>query len=978
MTKIFLSIKNLLQDIQKRTVLVAMTIALAIGYYINPLANVDLTEWNRTFSSAVLSGISIDTRIANFYKYFFLYLPTIFLVVLVSLVLLYKIRPKYADYFSKFGIFLALVTVSSFISKYTRDATLLNENSMIHCILVFLIVLAIVAVLDRNEKFIFKDIVIFFLFFLISVTAMDMIFHADKQTYILIAAAIIIGLAAGNIYLTIGGKVGSSVQLFLCFLLWIPAIIRAELEGIYFLTEKGYQIERYFTHIMRTTILVILFMGILTFLLRKKKWSFEKIGYIGAIVSFSSISYLQYAYQYVFSYGSMSSLYELGNGAVAMDTYLYGKLPIIDYFSAHALHDVWTKLLYSFMHNDINGILVDPYGGLKNIIAFIILFYIIKQIMNAEIAVLFVLLFPGLLTGIKWTSVCCASIAMLIYICRKPSVRNYVMFWIVVLIGAFMIYDEGVALGIAAILAYMVFHILQKNWNELKKFILSGVAVGGVALVFYIVYALKMGIPVVGRIKEWISLSAGSSSSWATSNFGDQTSFAFLVSYFVVPITAIILMIVVLVRYIKTKKYLNLTILTIAFALAEILYITRTIVFHNLAVCSGWTGVLLNFIHWTVAIYVLYVTSEKELSENIRLLSFTGAMLVVILFEGTAVTKYWPTANSSLLNKGLKAVESWDLQDDVSYNNGQSRIVYDNSTNMLVSSFTKVFDTLLTEEQTFLDFANVTSLYLMTGRVRPCYVGQSPSLLTDLYSQECFFDEISKYDCPLAVVGTTETSYLQQMIGVPHNVRYYKVAEYVYNNYRPLVNFGEFSIWCEKELWNEYHSFLETQRFEEKGYALVDYGYDFTTSNVDENGNMQLSFAPYHSFDLSDIPYIWANYDDYNAIDNSVITEIEPAQENRYEFAGSQSVLSPEGNYIAFEATNNTDEDISINIVLYDSASENEGAKIRYYFVVKPGTNQYLIRASEDYFWDVFNVDTILFGSKESISIQNVRILEGD
>ena len=301
-----------------------------------------------------------------------------------------------------------------------------------------------------------------------------------------------------------------------------------------------------------------------------------------------------------------------------MDTYLYGKLPIIDYFSAHALDDVWTRIIYSFIHGDINGILVNPYGGLSEIIGLIILFYIIKQIMNSEIAVMFVLLFPGLLTGIKLTSVCCISIAMLIFICRKPSVKNYVFYWIAILIGAFMTYDEGITLGIASILAYMLFDIFQKEWKELKKFIMSGVTVGGIVIVLYVVYASITGIPVIGRIKEWISVSVGSSSSWATSNFGDQTTFAFLVSYFLVPLTAIILMIFVLVRYIKTKKSLTLTILTVAFALTEILYITRTIVYHNLAVCSGVTGVLLNFIHWTVAVYVLYVTSEKERNENIR------------------------------------------------------------------------------------------------------------------------------------------------------------------------------------------------------------------------------------------------------------------------------------------------------------------------------------------------------------------------
>ncbi len=50
----------------------------------------------------------------------------------------------------------------------------------------------------------------------------------------------------------------------------------------------------------------------------------------------------------------------------------------------------------------------------------------------------------------------------------------------------------------------------------------------------------------------------------------------------------------------------------------------------------------------------------------------------------------------------------------------------------------------------------------------------------------------------------------------------------------------------------------------------------------------------------------------------------------------------------------------------------------QYQFRVQPGTNQYLIRVSEDYFWDVFNIDTIYFGADEQLTLDDVRILVGD
>lgn len=222
----------------------------------------------------------------------------------------------------------------------------------------------------------------------------------------------------------------------------------------------------------------------------------------------------------------------------------------------------------------------------------------------------------------------------------------------------------------------------------------------------------------------------------------------------------------------------------------------------------------------------------------------------------------------------------------------------------------------------------------------------------------------------------TGTSYLAQMVSVPHNVRYYKIAEYVYANYRPLIGFGEVAIWCKPEIYEKYRKILEENQFSERGYTLIDYGYDFTTVITDENGNLQYVFQPFHSYDLNMIPYIWANYDDYNASENAVLDVISPSDVNIYRFAGSQTIDHSNGNYLSFTYTNTSDSDININVVAYDSS--NDGAKVEYYFRVLPGTNSYLIRVSEDYFWDVFNIDTIQFGANGNIALGDLRILEGD
>ena len=124
------------------------------------------------------------------------------------------------------------------------------------------------------------------------------------------------------------------------------------------------------------------------------------------------------------------------------------------------------------------------------------------------------------------------------------------------------------------------------------------------------------------------------------------------------------------------------------------------------------------------------------------------------------------------------------------------------------------------------------------------------------------------------------------------------------------------------------------------------------------------------------IPYIWANYDNYNALNNRELLVIPATDLYTYKFAGSQAVDHRKGNYLSFECNNPTGSDLNIKVVFYDSS--NIGVKSEYFFRVRPGDNRYLIRISEDYFWDVFNIDTVIFEANENYTIGDLRVLEGD
>ncbi|MCI9485924.1 MAG: hypothetical protein HFI64_02925 [Lachnospiraceae bacterium] len=967
-------IKRLLKEIDKRTLFISAFAALVVLFYVNPLGHVALTKWNRTFSTAAIAGISIDKRIRNFYLLFLCFMPFFFAVSVGFHALFFHFRNGYKKICLRLDIILLFSVAAAYISRYASYPAGDFSRILVKTIFCFQVTLFLIALTDAGQLFSFADITGFLIGYVTLVLTSNILLRIPMNGSLLIAGILFVCYAALICRTSLGTKIFKSAQNFLSLLMWLPAVLRLVLEGIYFLTEKGRHVHDYYTIVcLSSLIFVILAVSIVLFF-RKKDYSFSVFGYVGAITGFSVLALFSSAYQYVCSYPSYAHFYEAANSSVLTDSLLQGKLPVIDYFSAHALGDVWTRLVYCILHSDIKGIFVDPYWGLAVLAGLLALFYVLKNLFGAETAVLFVCFYPFLCDTAKVTSVCLISIAALLYITKKKTFRAYLWFWFLILISAFTTYDEGISLGIACIIAYLIFIFREKT--NLKRFILGGATVGGLALLSYVLYALATGVPVISRLREWISVSVGSNSSWATADFGNITSFTFLFSYFLIPITAVAISGTIIFQFVRKKEASRLAAVTLAFALVELLYFTRGVLYHNLTVCDVQTGVLFNYVHWAISLFALYLFTQKKKSFEKGLFVWLGAFGLMLLAEGAWVTGGIPQGSSVVYAHAANASQNWNLHNNTTENCGQERILYDETFTAFADPFNKLFDTLLTKDQTFLDFANVTSLYALTGKVRPCYVGQSPSLLTDLYSQERFFSEIAEHDCPLAVLGTTEDPFTQQMLNIPHNIRYYKIAEYIYKNYRPLVKTGDFVIWCKRELHSGFTERLEGLAANDAGYELVDYGYDDAEKTLDENGTVQFSYRLYHSFSLEMLPYIWANYDNYDAVENEVLMTPAPSGENSYAFPGSQSVINPEGNYVKFDCFNPLDSAIQVTVIFRDGARES--IRYEYRFTVLPGSNTYLIRASQDYFWEAFNIDTMEFNSENGFQVTNLNILKGD
>ena len=113
------------------------------------------------------------------------------------------------------------------------------------------------------------------------------------------------------------------------------------------------------------------------------------------------------------------------------------------------------------------------------------------------------------------------------------------------------------------------------------------------------------------------------------------------------------------------------------------------------------------------------------------------------------------------------------------------RVQWDKTLKNAVEPYKMVMNTLLEKDETFVDFINKTFVYSGINRENPVYVSQSPLQLSGEFAQEMFIKEIQ--DTPVVLMPIDNYRAASYLDGIANASRYYKAAEYIYQNYKVLV-----------------------------------------------------------------------------------------------------------------------------------------------------------------------------------------------
>jgi len=289
------------------------------------------------------------------------------------------------------------------------------------------------------------------------------------------------------------------------------------------------------------------------------------------------------------------------------------------------------------------------------------------------------------------------------------------------------------------------------------------------------------------------------------------------------------------------------------------------------------------------------------------------------------------------------------------------RSVSDDTT-VVYSNLEKTLRGTINENESYIDFSNQSLLCVLMGYEKPVFVNQSPGLLSDETSQRYFIEDIhAKRDrLPCAIFANQDFTLSVSLDNLLLTYRYYLVAEYIYTHYSPLLAADSFVIWYRNDLLPDV-----TNRIEGRSDLVS------CCSRIDQT---YFQSPVLHEYDLGDLARLWGMYDIYRAWNNEVCQTIV------FDAGGAASINTDaidktSGNYL--ELTISAAKDCSASVTLTGISPEASGATFKFN-IARGDHTRYMIRVSSDFNWYFADIDTVVFDSTETVSIDAARVLKGD
>lgn len=983
-------VKNFSESEKKKGLRYAVYFAVSLVFLYNPIDGVrtEVTSFDRVFGSGFISNVDVAKRITNF-NHWFIYFGIV--VTLFYLLANYCLQKEYCKEKSKVIGFLNQLMILADINllfcciTYFLDEekmqTVFYYSSSVIMLIVLVCIAYLVFGLDRKidaEVLLKLEVMAFSIAYPIAIIS-KLELQGGKLLFgmqaIFMLLIIPLSYCFGNLFRTKKGFALVNAGVITTAL--IPFATSFYIELINILNQHNI----FVVHLRRYYVLGVGIGIVLTLLLaiciekknlilgKWKTWSY--LWLIFGITCFNAQIPLQGTYD--------ADIFESANYSILISDFLnFGEIPLVEHYGGHMMEGVWEGLIYALLNNDVAGAIFSPYSGYIMTVLAVLFFFLIRKIWNEDMALLVTLFFPFYNYWERYGLGMLLCLAVWAYV-KKNTYLRAAMVWLAFIWCAVYRLDLGFSVGIACILAMIIYVIAYKNKKAAKQLLITLVVWGIFGVALWTILCLTNDINPVDRLVEFLLINM-SNQNWAYAGIGDISMGLFSWCYLVIPFVMIgCLLYVVFSKTYREKigDEIWLTLLILGFA-----YFTnfsRGIVRHSLL--EGQTAIVLWDAYIFLAIFVCYFLNKKTLF----LPMFAVLILCGSFLKSPINYQNSPIADSSASKVGNFTETNWlQLKD-----NGECivRTEWSDSLKATIEPYEVVLNTLLEEDETFVDFANKSFVYSAINRRNPVYVSQAPLQLSGEYTQEQFIKEMK--NIPVVLIPMDDTRLATNLDGLPNAYRYYKVSEYIYQNYVPLCSYGtSFAVWCLPERYKEFKSKIEPLALatEETEVSFIEYGYDAPTACVNEDGTSYYSYDNgFHTYSIAYLASIWAENDD--AVNNTKYCSLEK-NNGVYTFDRSQIQTDVNGNYLLLNAyyggtdagasyqENDETTNAVVKLGIYEDGQFIE--KYQYGITIKEGSHDYLLRISSDYNWYLGDVNAVTISCDGALHDVNMKILEGD
>lgn len=641
-------------------------------------------------------------------------------------------------------------------------------------------------------------------------------------------------------------------------------------------------------------------------------------------------------------------MFHLGENLLPVQQlFSYGKIPMVHVYPTHNFSNIITQIFYAA----VNGYrTLEPWAWnwLYYAAGFILLYFLLKKFIDPTTALLTSIFLPVLPVFDTYYSVLIIPAFTLIYLLKKQTYRRYSVFWIVNLFILLWRLDFGLAAAAAGIFVIIIFNagnlIKKKSVTAIKSIMknmcLSFLTVFGTGLLIYGIIIIASGESVAEVLKQNLMFLKIQAPSMAYKDMYRQFGPAVILQYLVLPalglfyICHFIFMIII-----KKKTFSSRQLLIIFLAVLSLVLSVRSLQRHSLM--EHFSPYLFIFLAMCLPFYL------KKIKRRYAYILFFLVLLIYLIAHPLHLTRTWDGGVLEAHYSRFIQIPQTEIFRFNKWEDKESRLqINDHQYRELVT----FINNNLKQEQTFYDFTNYPLLYVLADREFPLYF--IPQFYqTSETIQKISVSELSEMHQQqrLPLIIFKNNTWWDFVDNVPNEIRTYKITEFIYKNYQPFININNYQLWLDTN--------LKQSQFNTSYYRPV--------NRINQH------------FDLKKLPYIWGNYDPYQAVNNRIQQTLEQQEVklNKYDFLMyhlKPAIDKSRGNYLHLQIKSKKTDTIDI---IY---GKNTDRMITFDVIPSSEYKDYVVRISSQWQWMNNEVETLIIDSGENLEIGGVYIREGD